>query len=58
MIVSVTPVPNERHQQSPKLLIKIPIYEYFITNSTNILIQINDFYPPEMHLISDNQPKT
>ena len=29
MTLSGTPVPNERHQQSPKLLIKIPVNEYF-----------------------------
>ena len=27
MILSVTMIPNERHQQSPNFLIKIPIYE-------------------------------
>ena len=29
MILSGTPVPNERHQQSPNLLIKIPVNKYF-----------------------------
>ena len=28
-ILSVTPVPNKRHQQSPNLLIKFRVNEYF-----------------------------
>ena len=54
MILSGTP--NERHQQSPNLLIKIPVNEYFIYYAYltpflkfwNFSCDKNGLFPPEM----------
>ena len=56
MILSGTPVPNERHQQSPNLLIKIPVNKYFsyyayltpIKKIWNFSCDKNGLFPPEM----------